>query len=77
MIYSSKQCGKSVQILNTLKRLVWVFYNRGERDKDNGTGLKERGRIEILTTVLHSRCTLLRFEYSPESIGPRSNLFNV
>ena len=43
------------------KRLVWVFYNRGERDKDNGTGLKERGGIEILTTVLHSRAAPSRF----------------
>ena len=28
---------------------------RGERGKDNVTGLKERGGIKILTTVLHSR----------------------
>ena len=27
------------------KRLVWVFYNRGERDKANETGLKEGGGI--------------------------------
>ena len=26
---------------NVKKRLVWVFYNRGERDKDNEIGLKE------------------------------------
>ena len=29
---------------NVKKRLVWVFYNRGERDKDNEIGLKE-GRV--------------------------------
>ena len=38
------------------KRLVWVFYlDRGERDKDNETGLKERGGIEMSTTVLPLR----------------------
>jgi len=30
-----------------------VFLNRGERDKDNETGLKEGGGIEIETTVVH------------------------
>ena len=30
------------------------------RDKDNETGLKRRGRMEILTTVLpYTRCTAL------------------
>ena len=29
--------------------------DRGEREKDNETGLKEGGGIEISTTVLHSR----------------------
>ena len=28
---------------------------RGERDKNNETGLKEGGGIQILTTVLHIR----------------------
>ena len=28
---------------------------RGDRDNDNETGLKERGGIEMSTTVLHSR----------------------
>ena len=55
MIYSSKQWVKVSKYRIRLKRLVWVFYNRGERDKDNRTGLKEGGGIEILTTVLHSR----------------------
>ena len=27
--------------------------DRGERDKDNATGLKEEGGIEMSTTVLH------------------------
>ena len=39
--------------------------DRGERDKDNETGLKEGGGIEMSTTLLHSRCSLLRFEYLP------------
>ena len=34
------------------KRLVWVFENRGNRDKDNKSGLKEGGGIEMSTTVL-------------------------
>ena len=34
--------------------------DRGERGDDNETGLKEEGGIKILTTVLHSRCSLLR-----------------
>ena len=34
------------------KRLVWVFYNRGDRDKANETDLKEGGGIEMSTTVL-------------------------
>ena len=29
--------------------------DRGERENDNGTGLKEGGIIEMSTTVLHSR----------------------
>ena len=45
---------KSDQMLITLKkRLVWVFYNRGDRDNDNETGLKEGRGIEMSTTVLH------------------------
>ena len=34
--------------------------DRGRRDKANETNLKEGGGIEISTTVLHSRCSLLR-----------------
>ena len=38
------ECGKSVQIFITLKkRLVWVFYIRGERD--NETGGLIQGRV--------------------------------
>ena len=37
--------------------------DRGERGDDNGTSLKEERGIEMTTTVLHSRCTLLRFIY--------------
>ena len=32
--------------------------DRGERDEDNETGLKERGVIEMSTAVLHLRCSL-------------------
>jgi len=34
------------------KDLFGCFWNRGERDKDNETGLKEGGEIEMSTTVL-------------------------
>ena len=37
---------------------------RGERDKNNETGLKEGGGIQILTTVLHSRAAP-SLKYSP------------
>ena len=36
------------------KRLVWGVLNRRERSEDNETGLKERGGIEMSTTVLYS-----------------------
>ena len=39
---------------------------RGERGKDNVTGLKEGGGIKILTTVLHSRAAP-SLKYSPAS----------
>ena len=46
-------CVKDVKYIYWVKkRLVWVFYNREERDKDNETGLKEGGGIKIETTVL-------------------------
>ena len=34
------------------KRLVWVFYNRENRDDDNETGLKVGRGIEMSTTLL-------------------------
>ena len=43
----------SKNIYNVKKRLVWVFCNRGDRDQDHATGLKEGGGIEMSTTVLH------------------------
>ena len=39
-------------LITLKKRLVWVFYNRGDRDNDNETGLKEGKVIEMSTTVL-------------------------
>ena len=38
--------------------------DRGERDKNNETCLKERGVIEMSTTVLHSR-DAPSLKYSP------------
>jgi len=44
---------------NVKKRLVWDVLDRGERDNDNETSLKEEGVIEMSTTVLpYTRCTL-------------------
>ena len=42
-----------------LKKTCLGVLERGESDKDNETGLKERGGIEMSTTVLSiTRCTL-------------------
>ena len=58
------ECGKRVKIFIGLKKTcLGVLEQREERDKDNTTGLKEGGGIEIFTTVL--RVPLLRFKYSP------------
>ena len=43
-----------------LKKTCLGVLDRGDRGKDNETGLKEGGVIEMSTTVLHSRCSLLR-----------------
>ena len=40
-----------------LKKTCLGVLDKGDRDKDNETGLKE-GVIKILTTVLHSRAAL-------------------
>ena len=40
----NRVCKSDKYIYWVKKRLVWVFYNRRERDTDNGTGLKE-GRV--------------------------------
>ena len=51
----------SKYIYNVKKRLVWVYENREERDKNNETCLKEGGGIEMSTTsAFHIRdCTAL------------------
>ena len=50
------------------KDLFGCFRIRGERDKNNETGLKEGGGLEILTTVLHSRAAP-SLKYSPQMIS--------
>ena len=35
-------CKRVKYIYWVKKRLVWVFYSRGERGKENKTGLKEK-----------------------------------
>ena len=48
-----------------LKKTCLGVLDRGERDKDNETCLKEGGGIEMSTTVLpYTRCTL-SFAYLP------------
>ena len=39
----------------TLKKTCLSVLERGERDQDNETGLKEGGVVEMLTTVLPLR----------------------
>ena len=48
-------CVKESNILIGSKKTYLGVLDRGERDKDNETGLKEGGVIEMSTTVLHSR----------------------
>jgi len=54
-----------------LKKTCLGVLDRGNRDKDNKAVLEEGGGIEMSTTVLHSRCSLLRLIYLPVwKIGP-------
>ena len=56
--------------------------DRGERDKDTETSLKEGGGIKMSTTVLpYTRCTLSSLKYLPSNNGllydhDRSILYN-
>ena len=50
------------------KTCLGVLEYRGERDKNNETGLKEGGGIEMSTTVLHSR-DALSLEYLPLNLS--------
>ena len=50
------ECDKRCQnIFIGLKKTCLGVLDRGERDKNNETGLKKGGGIEMSTTVLHSR----------------------
>ena len=42
--------------------------DRRDRDKDNGTGLKEGGGIKMSTTVLHSRAAPSLYLPPPDTI---------
>ena len=55
---------KESNIFIGLKKTCMDVLDIGERDKDNETGLKEGGGIEMSTTVLHSRAAL-SLEYLP------------
>ena len=41
--------------MDWVKKTCLGVLERGDRDKDNDTGLQEEGGIEMSTTVLHSR----------------------
>ena len=58
---------KYIFILGLKKRLVWVFLGRGDRDKNNATGLKEGEVIEMSTTVLsiYAMLALFAWKYLP------------
>ena len=58
-----EQSGKSVKIFIGLKKTCLGVLDRGDREKDNETGLIEGGGIEMSTTVLPF---VLRFEYLPQ-----------
>ena len=53
-------CKRCQNIFNWVKKdLFGCFRERGDCDKNNETGLKEGGGIEMSTTVLpYTRCTL-------------------
>ena len=55
---------KRVEIFIGLKKTCLGVLDRGERDRDNETALKEKGVIEMSTTVLHSRAAP-SLKYSP------------
>ena len=59
IIIIREKCGKSVKICIGLKKTCLGVLKREERDKENEKGF-EIG-TEMSTTVLHSRCSLLRF----------------
>ena len=49
-------CKRCPNMYYVKKRLVWVFCNRGERDKDNEIGMKEGRVIEIkIYSAFHIR----------------------
>ena len=54
-INSVIECVKESDIFIGLKKTCLGVLERGDRNKDNETGLKEGGGIEMSTTLLHSR----------------------
>ena len=51
-----------------LKKTCLGVLDRGDRDKNKDTGLIEGGRIEMSTTVLHSRAAP-SLEYLPANLS--------
>ena len=64
------ECVKVTNIFIGLKKTCLGVLDRGDRDKNNETDLKEGGVIEMSTTVLHSRAAL-----SLEYLRPHLLLF--
>ena len=56
----NRVCVKDVKYIDSVKkRLVWVFYNGRDWGDDNETGWKERGWIEMSSTVLPFTITII------------------
>ena len=63
---------KDVKIFIGLKKTCLGVLEREDRDKNNATGLKEGGGIEMSTTVLHSRAAPSLLIYLPVVIRHHS-----
>ena len=62
------ECVKVSNIFIGLKKTCLGGLDTGKRDNNNETCLKEGGGIKMSTTVLHSRCSLLRLNTYHSSV---------
>ena len=66
---------KESNIFIGLKKTCLGVLDRGNRNKDNETGLKKGGGIEMSTTVLHSRAAP-SLEYLPAAASTFTTVKN-